>query len=73
MAKIRTCLDNNEDFTSDIDLASMCDILLEFLSCLSEPMVPTDLLDEYCTLYLKSGATDSTLCAKFIEALPACN
>ena len=62
MAKIRTCLDNNDDFSHDIDLASMCDILLEFLSTLCEPMVPTDLLDEFCMAYLKSGATDCTLC-----------
>jgi hypothetical protein len=52
MASIRTLLDSDQPFTEDIDFNSMCEILIEFLKSLTQPVIPLDHLDLYCVMFV---------------------
>ncbi|CAG9322206.1 OCRL_2 [Blepharisma stoltei] len=50
LAHIRDVLDTGKQFNKQTDVHSMCSILIEFLESLSEPILPTAILDSACQM-----------------------
>lgn len=70
---IRQALDFGGTLDVDTDVHSVSSVLIEWLSALNDPMVPVEILDAHCKMYVKHSKTDPTIAQQFLAALPPAN
>lgn len=70
---IRKALATGRAIDPDIEVHSVCCVLIELLASFYDPVLPVHILDEVCARYAKHGREDASLAQQFLASLSPWN